>query len=526
VWDTAVSGAPALDVVDAFSSGGAPIGNSGSVTGNWEASSLTIDSAGKHAVKWGGRVRDARLTDTSRNNFAGTYTFYSLAEYQAGAPAQFNRNAGDAVTAFSQTDAGLFAGDDWRARSNLTVSFGLRYETQSNLGGRLDFAPRAALAWGVRKMVVRAGAGTFYDRIPLSTTLNRLRYNGVTQQSFFILDPAFYPAVPSIADLAAGEQPEQLRPVAAGLVAPRLYQASVGVERQLNSRSRLSLTEIESRGVHLANQRNIDTPVNGAYPFGDPTVRLLAESSGMSRQHQLVANTNAQWRGLVLFGFYALSYGKDDNEGLPADPYNLRAEWGPSTYGDVRHRVAVGGTVPLPGKWMISPFVVANSGTPYNITTGLDPELTGAPEARPTLASSAAPGCRQSDCFLVNPPAGEPAIARNYGRGPANLNIALRVAHTWEFGREGRSGIADSGGGHNGPPAGMFASGATRRYQLTLSASTLNALNRANFSPPEGDLSSPYFGQYRGLGGLIVTMHGGAPNSYNRKIDVQLEFTF
>ena len=72
----------------------------------------------------------------------------------------------------------------------------------------------------------------------------------------------------------------------------------------------------------------------------------------------------------------------------------------------------------------------------------------------------------------------------------------------------------------------MFASGATRRYQLTLSASTLNALNRANFGPPEGDLSSPYFGQYRSLGGLIVMMHGGAPNSYNRKVDVQLQFTF
>ncbi len=54
----------------------------------------------------------------------------------------------------------------------------------------------------------------------------------------------------------------------------------------------------------------------------------------------------------------------------------------------------------------------------------------------------------------------------------------------------------------------------------------MNALNRANFAPPYGDLSSPYFGQYRSLGGLIVMMHGGAPNSYNRKVDVQLQFTF
>jgi hypothetical protein len=96
-------------------------------------------------------------------------------------------------------------------------------------------------------------------------------------------------------------------------------------------------------------------------------------------------------------------------------------------------------------------------------------------------------------CFELSPPAGAATIGRNYGRGPANVNIALRVAHTWEFGREGRSGMSDNGGAHAGPPAGMFATGASRRYQLTLSASTLNALNRANYSPPDGDLVVPLF---------------------------------
>ena len=47
-----------------------------------------------------------------------------------------------------------------------------------------------------------------------------------------------------------------------------------------------------------------------------------------------------------------------------------------------------------------------------------------------------------------------------------------------------------------------------------------------NFTPPNGNLESPYFGQPRGLGGLIVISHGGAPSAYNRKIDVQLRFAF
>jgi hypothetical protein len=46
----------------------------------------------------------------------------------------------------------------------------------------------------------------------------------------------------------------------------------------------------------------------------------------------------------------APGYGKDDNEGLPMNPYNLRAEWGPSSFGDIRHRAVLGTGIPLPGK--------------------------------------------------------------------------------------------------------------------------------------------------------------------------------
>jgi hypothetical protein len=154
----------------------------------------------------------------------------------------------------------------------------------------------------------------------------------------------------------------------------------------------------------------------------------------------------------------------------------------------------------------VSPFLAANSGTPYNITTGLDPNLTGYPAERPAT------------------------IGRNSARGPADVNLVLRVARTWTFGREGPSGSADQGTSHGGamggPPPGMFDRASGRRYSVTLSAFTLNALNHANFAPPNGDLSSPYFGQYRSLGGMIVLLHGGAPSTYNRKIDVQLRFTF
>ena len=115
------------------------------------------------------------------------------------------------------------------------MSAGLRYEVQNNLGGLGNWAPRVGIAWGLdgrpnrpAKSVIRAGFGCFYDRIPISVTLNNLRYNGTNQQSYLILNPAFYPTVPPAAALETNQQPQQFRPAYSGMQAPRLYQASVG----------------------------------------------------------------------------------------------------------------------------------------------------------------------------------------------------------------------------------------------------------------------------------------------------------
>ncbi|HLK65433.1 MAG TPA: carboxypeptidase regulatory-like domain-containing protein [Bryobacteraceae bacterium] len=541
---------PSIVVLGAFNAGGPPGRNSGVVTNAWELTNISTYTLKRHTLKWGGRVRQTLLADTSLNNFSGTFTFFTLAQYQAtlalhGGASQFSLNAGTPTTHVHQEDAGLFVNDDWRLRPNLTLSYGLRYEVQSNLGGWTDWAPRVGLAWGIdakgsrpATWVVRSGFGTFYDRIPLTVTLNRLRYNGTTQQSYLIMNPTFFPSVPPASVLESGSQPQQLRPVASGIQAPRLYQASAGIERRLNQSSYVSLTWTGSRGVHLLNSRNINAPIAGLYPFGDPSIRLLTESAGLSSRNQVVLNANANYRKFSLFGYYTLSYGRDDNEGIPANPYDLRAEWGPSTYGNGRHRMAAGMTFSLPEKFIVSPFLVANSGVPYNITTGLDPYNTGYPEARPSLvAGGTAASCQGAGlqyeagfgCFHLNPTAGSAAIERNFGIGPANWNMALRLSRSWSFGRESRAGASpgqDASPHPGGPPMGPVEPVASHRYQFTFTASTLNALNHPNFAAPDGDLSSPYFGQSRSLGGLIVLMHGGAPTTYNRKIDLQLRFTF
>ena len=184
----------------------------------------------------------------------------------------------------------------------------------------------------------------------------------------------------------------------------------------------------------------------------------------MSRTRQFFVSPAVNYKKLFLFGFYSLSYGKTNAEGTPADPYNLRAEWGPSSFADVRHRFVMGTSLPLPLSLSISPFIIVQSGSPYNITTGRDPYHTGSAAARPALVSGAsATSCAganlvwtaQFGCFNLNPAPGTPTIERNYGRGPGSATLMLRLSRTWAFGGRRESDPNASGfSGGGGPPPG------------------------------------------------------------------------
>lgn len=602
---------PSVSVEDSFTGGSATVGSSNNHTNKLELDNMTTVTHGAHTIKWGGRLRQSFNNDYSDRNFNGTFTFlggqgeelgsngqpipgslvaltalqvyqltlqlqqegYTPAEIRAagGGASFFSLNAGNPLTRVTQFDMGLYANDDWRMRPNFTLSYGFRYETQTNIHDYSDWSPRLGIAWGIdggankaAKTVLRAGFGIFYDRVADTETLDAIRYNGITQQSYLISNPDFFPTVPSLSLLASSAQPQTLQLLAPDLKAPRTYQANIGVDRQINRSFRLSANYINSRGVHLLQQTDANAPYPGTeiYPYGDETVRLLTESVGYSRTSQLFINPQVNYKKLFLFGFYALSYGEDNNEGLPANPYNLRAEWGPSSYGDVRHRAVLGTGIPLPWKISMSPFFTASSGTPYDITTGLpDPDGDGSAVQRPALVNLSASACTGTSfkyepsygCFNLNPAPGTPTIERNAGRGPAAVTLNLRISRTWGFGSLGESGPADKnapppgmggvrggpgpggpGGGGPGPgggpppggppPAGIFGSSTPKRYNLTLTAMAMNVLNHPNFASPIGDLSSPFFGQSLSLQGGFGPE--GSTTTYDRKISLQLRFTF
>ena len=497
--DFADNSKPAISVQGAFVDGGPQVGNSGVLSNHWEVTNISTFTKGTHTWKWGARLRRVSLDDTSVSNFGGTYAFFggmgpeldannqpipgtaiqlsALERYRrtllfqsmkydpaqiaalGGGASQFSRSAGTATTSVSQFDAGLFLNDDWRIKPNFTLSYGVRYELQTNVSDWANWAPRVGIAWGVdgkngraAKTVVRAGFGTFYDRISENLALSTLRYNGLTQQSYLIRNPTFFPLIPTIDTLAASQQPQQYQYLYSGIEAPRVYQWSMGVDRQINRYFRMSANYIGSRSTHVLRSLNINTPIDGLYPYGDKQIRMLNESNGFSRTNMLIISPNLSYKKLFLFGYYGFSHGMSDAEGQPADPYNLRAEWGPSSFGDIRHRVMVGTSVPLPWKLSISPFMMVSSGAPYNITTGRDVLGTGFTTQRPALLNLAASQCTGADllyeqsygCFSLNPGSGT-SIERNFGQYRRGVEITL-VADTFAAAvqlRAARYGVLD-----------------------------------------------------------------------------------
>jgi hypothetical protein len=476
--------------------------------------------------------------------------------------------------------------DDWRIRPNLTVSSGLRYETQNNIHDHADFAPRVAIAWApgakagkAGKTVIRTGAGMFYDRFDESSTLQTLRYNGVSQLNYNInstqnpataaLAFAAYPNVPSVSLLAL--QNQAIYKVDSNFQAPYMIQYAIGVDRSLPGRTSLSFNFVDSRGVHDLRTRNINAYLPGTY---DPTTRTggvrpftgqgdlyLYESTGVYKQTQLITNVNTRFNShLSLQGYYTYGHANSNVNGFPSNQYNTSLDYGRANF-DIRHRAFIGGNVGLPYRWSLAPFVTMSSAPPFNITTGTDYNGDGILNDRPSLATSASNPKNVKvtpyGTFNLAPLPGETIIPVNYGSGFSQVSVNMRLSRTWGFGERaganpnqggfggpggpggggppgggGRGGPGGGGGfGGGGGPMGGFGGGSTgKKYNLTFTLSARNAFNHVNYSAPTGALNSPFFGQ--SLSSAGGGPGGGGPGgggggaAGNRKVELQLRFQF
>ncbi len=576
-------------VLGAFSGGGNSQGLLRDTQTRYELQNYTSMVHGKHFIKFGARLRSVSDTNYSSGNFNGTYTFPSLQAYrvtlmgqtaacvaaapnpqtaQCG-PSQFSVTTGNPRASVTVIDVGPYAEDDWRIRPNLSISYGLRFESQNNLHDRADFAPRLGFAWGLGggkkppKTVLRAGFGIFYDRFSYDLVLQQDRLNGINQQSTIVQSPDFYPTIPAAGTISGTQSPTIYR-TNPNLSSPRTMQTAVSIERQVSKSTTIALTYLNSRGDNQLLTRNINAPEPGTYdptipgsgtrPYGGTTNIYQYDSGAIFRQNQLIANARVGLGSKVsLFGFYTLSYVNSDTSGassFPSNQFNLMQDYGRASF-DVRHRLFLGGTFTLPYALRLNPFLVVNSGRPYDITVGQDLNGDSIFNDRPSFADGSTPAgdVRATSIGDFNAaPGNGNFIPLNYGNSPASVALNLRVSRTFGFGPEVRGGSAAAqggpdgprgggfGGGRGGPPGGglggrgltgaggnPFGPGATvnRRYNVTFSVSARNIFNHVNYGSPIGNLNSPLFGESNSL-----AQGPFASGNAIRRIDLQAVFAF
>lgn len=579
----ATSFAPTIQVLDAFTSGGAQVGNSLHSEDLVEFQNYTTKTMGAHTLTFGGQFHRTAIYDNSAANFGGTFVFSgglapelngsnqevvgptgnpiliqlsSIQRYQrtlllqqAGLPlanvlawgggaSQFSMAAGQPVSALTQIDAGLFLQDSWRIAPSLALNAGLRWEGQNDIHDWKDFAPRFGLAWSPggaqSKTVIRMGAGMFYDRFPDINVLQTLRFDGQTQQQFVINDPNFFPRVPTLASLQAMGLPQTVRTLAPDLRAPYLIQASASVEREMPLGMLASVTYIGTWGRHQLVSQNI-TPLGAGLITNAAVSNINYQyaSAGVLNENQFVASVRRSFHsGFAIFGRYEYGRAFGNTDGIntfPANQYDLQRDYG-RTATDIRHTLVVGGSLLGPFGTSLYPFLVVRSGAPFNITTGHDNNGDTLFTDRPAFATRPnQPGVMVTPfgSFDSNRTVGAAIIPHNYGQGPGFAMLNLRLSRTFGFGDVQGNGKMGSSthAALGGLGRRLFAAPSEGyRYNLTLGIIVRNLFNDTNAGLPVGNLSSPSFGRSNWL----ASTAGPADIAFgnNRRLQLQVRFDF
>ncbi len=580
--DTSVSAAPQVSVPQYFTGGGSSSQNSHDHQDHLELWNETTLSAGAHAIKFGTRLRDNRDANSTSANFNGSFSFQSIQAYQllqsdlaanetfaeiaaacavpgsvCALPNKLSYTTGPPAATVNTFDAALFFQDDWKVNHNLTASAGLRWESQNHISDHSDWAPRAAFAYALDghkkgaqpKTVLRGGFGIFYDRLATTDLLDATHQSGGanSQRQEIINNPTCFSATSlSSIDLSTcgvpGSAANTIVQIAPSYRSPYTEQTGASIERQVTKSITLTATYLRSFGVHqlVTRDANAYEPLPGTFfynsttgPRPNPSLGVINQyfPEAVFKQNQVIVNLNARISPkFSVFGFYNWTNANTDGGGGSpvSNSYNISQDYGRAGFAS-RNMVFMMANYMGPWALRFNPFLIAQSGKPYNIVTSND--LTGDNffNDRPGVvdASMCSSGVQQFaetsfGCLDTSPQSGESLVPMNAGNGPAAVALNLRVSRAFGLGPKlastntggqqggpgggpgggggGRGGGGGGGGGApggglgpgglgggGGGPRGMFGGAATgRKYNLTFSAQALNLFNDIDYGAPSG----------------------------------------
>jgi hypothetical protein len=538
---------------------------------------------------------------SSLERYRRTLLFQGLGAAQirilGGGATQLSIAGGNPEADVNQSDVSFYAQDEWKVRPNLTISPGLRYENQSNISSNLNFAPRIGFAWSPSfgnkktappateiktsaqakpgqgapakpagrsqpKTVVRGGAGIFYSRISEDLILQSLRFNGINQQQFVVSDATvldLFPLIPPIGLLNAFAQPQTRRFLAADLAPAYSFRGSVSLDHQLTRDLKLNLNYSHAQTIRTQRTVNINAPLAGTYdpavpssgtrPLGNSAGNVLeSQSTGRSAYDSLSVGINGKVGKVNFWTSYSLNSSRGTDNGTSGssfNPYDFSQEFGRASF-DVRHWFYANAYYQTRSGFSVSAFIIANSGQPFNITTGRDTNGDTFFTERPAIATDLnKPGVVVTPlgAFDPNPAPGQPIIPRNFGQAPAFVSVNFGVSKTIKFGRAippktpppAAAGSVVTTRGNVTMPQTSTTTGSQkpapkpqvqRPYQLSFSINANNALNRNNRGTPVGNMASPYFLKSTGTSGIFFFGPGGGGTGGNRQITLRVRLSF
>ncbi len=615
---TPLSNAPTISVPGYVTLGGAAQGKNSSTTQRYELQNYLTMTLGKHALMFGARSRDTQADATQVSGANGSFSFLNYQQFQtaqqflAANPGQPLPTA-DYPTSFRLTttsnggyasvnvfDTGLFIQDDYRWKPNITLSGGLRFESQTGISDHMDWAPRVAVAWGVGKtktgspaFVLRGGWGIFYNRFGEGSLMALARNNGIEQNTYLVYSPSFFPNVPPPSQLQVTPGvTHSLDVLAPNFHVPYTMESAFSVEHQLTRNVTLTVNYLSGRGVKQTYTTNINAPTVAsdftvrplASTYGDANV-MQYTSGGIFKQNLLSTTVVVRASARVTINAnYTLNYANGTaNSVIFADDPSL--DYGRAAF-DSRNRLFASGNISLNHGITLSPFITANSGSPYNIGGATDYLLNGGAN-RPMMTTDAvcAPNCSTqiyafpgqpfnlenwsvvNGTTSYNGPLSEAAIVKamvpvNYLTNPANFTMNLRVAKVFSFGRPreatnnangpggdqgrggrggfggpgggegggrgpgggggGRGGFGGGGFGGGGGRGGFGGRGGAAGRRYTLTLSA-NARNLFNVANP-GPRNGTDSSPYFLRSTALAA--AGATTTYNRQISLQAVFNF
>jgi carboxypeptidase family protein len=427
---------------------------------------------GAHSVKVGGGFLYNRLNILFPGAFEGVYNFTSLSNFLNGVYSNYQQAFGAPEQFQSNPNFGVFVQDEWRARRDLTINAGLRYdvqwlpepiETDAN-----NLAPRLGIVYapGDRKTVIRASYGLYYDRIPLRATSNALQRDG-SKYIVAQLAPTQTgaPVFPNVLAVQPGTLPTKpnITRIDPNIEVSYSQQGNFQIERELPWDAVVSVGYLHVRAKHIILSRNVNVPrfaaSAGVPNLGrpDPNWGNISrfESSGNSYYDGMVVSFNQRaWRWATTRLSYTFSKTIDDAGNFffstPQNNFNVRDDRGLSD-NDQRHRLVVSGTIEAPQQgnphgveralrgFQFGYIFTYASRLPFNVLLGSD---------------------RNLDTNLNDRPIG---VGRNTGRGFDYASLDLRISRHFQL---------------------------TERVDLQLLAEGFNVLNRPNFGVPNNTFGS------------------------------------